>query len=150
MDDGVALIITDLIPQSVSTPLELVPDPHGTLMFPGSMFTENHAALALFSLGSKHRLTNACMVDIMEMLSILFPSPNVFGLGSRELQRRYVQFESIAKVHHCCGTCLTLLSEEDSCTNHECMISSEPDCYFVELPLDVQLKEHFKGINLVS
>ena len=58
---------------------------------------------------------------------------------------RYVQFENIAIVHHCLG----LLKEGEPCSNLECDALSELDCFFVELPLDVELQEHFKGNNYV-
>ena len=57
---------------------------------------------------------------------------------------RYVQFENIAIVHHCLG-----LLKGELCSNLECDALSELDCFIVELPLDIQLQEHFKGNNYI-
>ena len=64
-------------------------------LFDGSDTSEDLATLSVFSLASKHRLTDSCITDLLDLLAILLPLPNVFGTDFRQLQRQLVKFEDL-------------------------------------------------------
>ena len=117
-------------------------------LYVGASVTEQQATIGLLLVASKHRLTDACISDLTEFLAQLLPKPNVFATNSRELQRKYVQFEDETIKHQCCGHCMALLPVSGTCSSHSCVAANKPNAYFLELPVELQLREHFKGIYM--
>ena len=133
---------TDLLAQSLTSHAR---DKDSTPLYTGSLITEHKFDVAMLSLTQRHNLTYSCQRDILRFVSALLPSPNPVAMTSKALIGRYINYQSQAKVHHCCGVCLSLLPEGERCLRQECVSLDLPTAMFVEIALDKQLKERFQG-----
>lgn len=102
------------------------------------------ANVVIMSIMKKHHLTYACQADILSLLSILCPSPAIPS-SVYTLNRHYVDFDKDAVVHLCCSACKALVT--NALTPH-CCGSPHIDSKFVEVPLNIQLADRFKGMKV--
>lgn len=113
-------------------------------LFPGGEITEVAAFVSVLSLAHKHKLTYACLTDMLELISLMLPTPNGLCMTAQQLINKFVDFKREAIVHKCCGFCARLLAESSQCGKEECRAANLSDALFIEVPLDEQLKGGFK------
>ena len=117
---------------------------------PNSAVSEDHAFVALMSIANSHNLNYASISDIINLISGLLPSPNVFlQTNLRSLINKYVNIEDIMTRHSCCAACMDLLplgGASNTCGRHGCIGTEKKEAFFFEISIKKQLKEHFEGI----
>lgn len=111
-------------------------------LFDGSDVAEDEAVVALLSLASRHRLTYACIEDILHFVSSLLPMPNGLTISLHRLIGKSVNFSKETTVHKFCGA---VLHNGAKCTKSACVSVSQPDATFIEIPLQNQIQEKMQG-----
>ena len=119
---------------------------HQIPLHPGCNIKEDEFYVAILSLVQRHKLTYACLSDLLELLNKTLPQPNALCVTAMRLIRKYVKFEKETILHKCCGSCLAPLPGRGECLNPACRTASEPDAVFLEIPLDQQIQERMAGI----
>ena len=114
-------------------------------LFRGSLVTEEDAIVALMSLACRHRLTYACIGDVLKLVSSLLPVPNGLSVSLHTLLGRFVNFTTETVVRKFCGNCLVSLHDILRCTKPKCMSVRQPDATFIEIPLQTQIAEKMQG-----
>ena len=114
-------------------------------LYAGSSISAHQFHVATASIALRHNLTYACQTDILRFISALLPSPNRVTTTAKSLTRKFLRYEQMTVVHRCCGVCMRLLPEGAQCLRTECVQQRVQDALFVEIPLDKQLQERFKG-----
>ena len=114
-------------------------------LFEGSQVAEDEALVALLSLASRHRLTYACMEDILRFVSSLLPMPNGLTISLYRLLGRFVNFSKETNVHKFCGNCSAVLQDGSKCTRPACLSVRQQDATFIEIPLQYQIQERMQG-----
>ena len=74
-------------------------------LFEGSNVADDDAIVALLSLAGRHRLTYACIGDILQLTSSLLPMPNGFNVSLHRLLGRFVKFSTETVTRKFCGNC---------------------------------------------
>ena len=118
-------------------------------LFPGATITAHQFDVAMASTSLRHNLTYACQTDVLQLIASVLPSPNHAIDTSRSLIRKFIHYEQLSVLHRCCGACMHLLEEETRCSNFQCADLGIPDVLFVEVPIDKQLQERFRGKSLL-
>ena len=107
-------------------------------------------SVALLSLASKHKSTDACTADILRLFSTMVPSANPLPSTLYLLIKKFLCFKEGVIVHHCCGCCTKLLENDQECDSTFCRISGSPNATFIEVKLDKQLQTLFSGIAIYT
>ena len=81
------------------------------------------------------------MSDVVQFLSIVLPTPNTAPQAAKTLISKFVDPDKQYLVHRCCGESMALLKEGAVCNRDACKDVNIPESKFVEVPLDLQLKE---------
>lgn len=118
----------------------------GIPLFPGSRIPSAHFDVVLMSLVQRHNLTYACETDLLQLFSMVLPSPNRVPSSASTFTSKFANFRSDVLIQHFCGCCLTLLDSELSCTRPQCTASKEQHSVFIRIPLASQLIDRFQGI----
>ena len=111
----------------------------------GSDITTHQFDVSLSLVAQRHKLTYACQTDIVRLISVILPPPNSVRSTARSLVRKFVQYHEQTRLHRCCGVSMRRLAAGERCSQSECLTENVPDAKFVEVPLDKQLQERFKG-----
>lgn len=114
-------------------------------LYEGSQIAEEDAIVALLSLAGRHRLTYACIGDILQLTSSLLPMPNGFNVSLHRLLGRFAKFSSETLTHKFCGNCSVPLYDRSKCTKPKCLSVRQPDATFIEIPLQKQIAEKMQG-----
>lgn len=124
---------------------ETMPTHPSSSLYEGSDITTHQFDVSLSLVAQRHNLTYACQTDILRLISIILPPPNSVRSTARSLVRKFVQYHEQTRLHRCCGVCMRRLAAGERCSQSECLTENVPDAMFVEVPLDKQLQERFKG-----
>ena len=114
-------------------------------LFEGSQVAEQEAIVALLSLSGRHRLTYACIEDILQLASSLLPVPNGFNISLHQLLGRFVDFSRETIVRKFCGNCSAPLLGGVKCAKPKCLAVRQLDATFIEIPLQKQIAEKMQG-----
>lgn len=131
-EDNTAL--NETMPVHLSSPL-----------YEGSAITIHQFDVSLSLIAQRHNLTYACQTDILRFISVLLPPPNSVRSTARSLNKKFVHYNEQTRIHRCCGVCMHHLAVGERCSQSECLSQNVADATFVEVPLDKQLQERFKG-----
>ena len=134
-------LLKSILPASIAAPI----GENSPLLFPGATITAHQFDVAMASTALRHNLTYACQTDILQLIASILPSPNHATATSRSLTRKFIRYEQQSLLHQCCGVCMRLLEEETRCSNPQCADLGIPHVLFVEVPIDKQLQERFRG-----
>ena len=116
-------------------------------IFAGSPVSEEEFSVTLMSVFQRHRLTYACQSDLLQLLSMFLPSPNGVPPSVHVLNKQYLDLNKDTITHRCCGKCMELLPITTKCTKPECITAKLPDVLLLEIPLQMQLMDRFKGTS---
>ena len=115
---------------------------------PISAVSEDHAFVALMSIANSHNLNYASISDIINLISGLLPSPNVFlQTNLRSLINKYVNIEDIMTKHSCCAACMDLLplgGASNTCGRHGCIGTEKRKLFFLKFLLKNNSKSTLK------
>ncbi len=103
--------------------------------------------VAFMMVAQRHNLTYASQSDLLKLTSMIIPVPNLVPSSSSVLRSKFVKYKEDTIVHHYCGHCTVPLMPGQKCAKQECIDTMEPTSTFVELPLDLQIKEKFQGMG---
>ena len=137
--------------QSIATStLELMPSPdlgnQGDPLFPGSIVSSAHFNIAFMSLVQRHNLTYSCETDLLQLLSMVLPSPNKVPSSSSNIIGRFANLKNDGIIQHFCGVCSTPLDSGLLCTRPHCTSSQSRPSVFIRIPVAAQLMERFQGL----
>ena len=114
-------------------------------LYTESVVTEHQFNVVVASFAQRHNLTYECQTDMLRLMSAILPQPNCAMSTAKTLTRKFVHYEEQCIVHQCCGVCMCLLPKGVKCPRSECALQNAPDALFVEVSLEKQLQERFKG-----
>lgn len=114
-------------------------------LYAGATITVRQFHVTIASMALRHNLTYACQSDLLRFMTTILLAPNSVTTASRSLTRKFVRYEQQSLIHRCCGTCMYPIPDGERCSRSQCVDQGVPDALFVEVPLDKQLQERFKG-----
>ena len=112
-------------------------------LYPGSCITDHSFNTVFMSIVQRHNLTYASQSDLLKFFSLTLPSPSKVP---PVLNGKFVNFKEDAIVQHFCGSCTRPISSGSSCEREQCIRAKLPRAMFVQVPLQMQLRERFEGI----
>lgn len=126
------------------------------LLYPGAEISEEMGTLLTMSLAAKHKLTYSALEDILRVICMHLPAgtvPTPYKSLYRLLKAvgNHSSLGSSKIVHRLCGKCHAYIQDKQACQNAGCgnVDISVPDDLFVELPVDIQIKEFFEGNDTI-
>ena len=118
-------------------------------LFPQAKITRHGFNASMMSLVQRHNLTYACQADILQLCSAILPTPNAVPSSALTLRRHFVNLGEATITHHFCGSCIEELQHSSRCSKQDCISSMVPSSTFIEIPLDKQLIDKFKGKTII-
>ena len=118
-------------------------------LFPQAKLTCHSFNVSLMSLVQRHNLTYACQADILQLCSVILPTPNTVPSSALTLRRQFMNFGEATITHHFCGSCIEQLQHSSRCDKQDCISSMVPSSTFIEIPLDKQLIDKFRGKAII-
>lgn len=112
-------------------------------LFNGSTVTTESAHLLLNSFACHHHLSGQAQTDMLHLLQLLLPKPNALPPSLYLFRKRENRSGEIVR-HYFCSRCFTLVRDPETtqCPSSSCQVEFKmnPTNYFVELPIEEQLK----------
>jgi hypothetical protein len=119
----------------------------------GAQISQEMGVLLLLSLTVRHNLTYSALADIMKVICTHFP-PDADPTPYKSIYRLLKSMHAIGQhittsriVHRLCGKCGVHLPDSQPCQNSGCQMLGiqVDDSFFLELPIDAQLKAFFQS-----
>ena len=118
-------------------------------LYQHSCISSSDFNVTFLSLAQRHNLTYSSRTDILQLFSIVLPTPHVVPSSSNMLINKFANFRTETTVQHFCGSCTQPLSRGASCTSRGCLGSREQCAVFVRIPIATQISERFQGIMCI-
>jgi hypothetical protein len=134
------------LPQNLNKPVNEDDLP----LFPGAQVSIAESALLTLTFALRHDISGECLSDLLQLLELHCPSKNSFDTSLYLFRKHFKGMNSPLKYHRFCKTCDMYIGEDKSiscCPNASCGKTFAPGedlPYFLEIPLEEQLKNMFK------
>lgn len=114
-----------------------------TPLFKGCPLTPSASSILLMKYKMRHNLTNQALSDLLKLLKLHCPAPNLCCQSLYFFQKQLMgDLQQTVCFHAFCSACFTAVeSVHTKCPNLSCNIdiSDHSKSYFIELPLGAQL-----------
>lgn len=112
-------------------------------LYDGAPLSICESILAILSLVLRHSLSGSCLADILDLVYIHCPQPNMCTKTSYLFKKYFRNIGSIPPVrHYFCSSCFSKLTDQNAqCPEN---ITHTNVSYFIEIPLLSQLEKMFK------
>ena len=130
--------------------------PNENHLYEGSRLTVSASCVLLMQLKLKHKLTNECVQDFLQLIELHCPSPNncvtsTYKLN-KELEKKQNECSWQIKEHYFCSYCFQ--ATDDSQSENSSSMCENPQCKkdltevgskssFIEVPIEPQLQTLF-------
>ena len=114
-------------------------------LFPNSVFTEYQFNVSMASVAQRHNMSYSCMTDVLRLISLYLPSPNSAPQSAKTLLSQFVDTKRLP-VSQMLWCLYAIAKSMETCDQDTCKTEDVPNSKFVEVPLDRQLQQRFKGI----
>ena len=112
------------------------------LLYQSAPITLNDSMLSVLTLALTHNLSGKCLNDVLQLISIHCPSPNLCKRTFRLFKKHFAKSKSLIKSNYYCTTCFEILKEKDSickqCNQRKGM------GFFIDISIISQLEEFYK------
>ena len=131
-------------------------DPAQLPLYADSKLTISSSSVLIQKYAMRHNLTKEALLDLMKLLKLHCPSPNLCLSSVYHLQKQFPNLKYEAVFHYFCSNCLnSVTSNSKLCPNTACGVNlTVPNSIssFIELPLKPQFKVIIErdGINLLQ
>jgi len=111
-------------------------------LYPGAPLTLNQSMLAILSLSISHKLTKACLSDILKLVELHCIEPNLCATSLYRFSKYFENIQSPVVFHYYCSACVNTLESKTAV----CEVCGKNNGvqYFLEIPIIEQLKSLFK------
>ena len=118
-----------------------------TPLYEGADISLGISLMLLMSFAIEHSLTDSAVRDLLQVLNLHCPAPNVCITSLYFFKKYFSGFRFPSRRHHYCSLCKTAVSEfEHVCPNSLCRtaLPSSSRSYFVEISVEEELRSLFK------
>jgi len=112
-------------------------------LYEGSSLTSASSSVLLMKYAMKHNLTREALADLLELMKLHCPSPNMCPSSLYHLNKHFKDLRYEATMHYFCSSCYQETNQDKVCENQLCpktLPETEPISSFIELPINLQIK----------
>jgi hypothetical protein len=129
---------------------------YGKPLYDGAMLTEGVSYFLIARFLLKHKLTNAALGDLLKLIELHCPSPNLCCKSAyfmKKFQNSTGQTGSSCEAHEYCANCYVEIADKGSLSCVKCRTpikEASSKCEFVTISIEDQLRDLFRCMLIME